>query len=221
LAPGGIMLISDKGTVHSDFWAGETLNTPSFHGNSLAHDVNFPLLLQWLTQRGLSGLLTPDSQAVLKTLLLCRQSVLPMPVAHAFGTHFCQRNRNLSTQARLAQGVSLIAQGQASEGIHILEQVLQIRPRDGHLIYRLACLYLLQGEPLKALAFKDRPHDSPLLADEFAYLWGESYYALEEYAQACQFYQPLAAKGFPKAQLQAHLQASLRALGRVSEDATQ
>src|SRR5581483_4761221 len=71
LAPGGVAIVSDFGSMEARDLAGDQDRMPVFYGNTLNHDVSFPLLAELASQEGL-GFAHTASLGALHTAALSR-----------------------------------------------------------------------------------------------------------------------------------------------------
>lgn len=218
LSPGGVLLVSDKGLYGREVLRGERVLPASLHGNSLAHDLNFPLLALWLQARGYACNWTSDASAALQTLLAGPN--LPPPLQQAFSAEFIAQNFNIDSQYLFEAGSLLQSQKRPAEALFYWLRALRYRPRDAMLRYRLGMAYLALKDPEKALDCLAQPHDGYFLGRELDWLRAEAYRQAREYAQAIQIYAGLLASSkHPQQQARLHqmLGDCLRALGRLDE----
>jgi len=95
LHPKGLLWLADKGFV-GEPWLAQALDVwPQLYGVFSAHDVNFPLLSQFIRlQLGAACLADPQPQRQLKTLLVQKSTELDLPLATHYHHHFISTNRN-------------------------------------------------------------------------------------------------------------------------------
>ena len=111
LQPGGLLWLADKGYIGEawlqaqDFW-------PQTYGLCVTHQVNFPLLRDYLHELGAACFCDPVSRHQLKFLLAQKSAGLSERLKHSLEYHFVQTNRNESSFVKYVQDCDRLLRGQ-------------------------------------------------------------------------------------------------------------
>lgn len=92
LAPGGVFVITDYGNVAPARITGLRERRPQYYGNTVNHDVYFPLFTALAAETGMGVALTHDPLGSLHTAVIGPDGALPAPLLAAFEAAFAQRS---------------------------------------------------------------------------------------------------------------------------------
>ena len=144
LKTNGICLISDKGFVNRDVMDGDNPFLPTIHGNSLAHQVNFPLVASFASSAGFAVIGTTDNTDILKTMLLVNARKAPPPLADQFRELFVKSNGNIDASDFVKAANDYYREKKWKEAVVFYKKGLRLRQNSPYLLMRLSgCLQKL------------------------------------------------------------------------------
>jgi len=184
----GLYIISDKGYANEYYMKGEKSGAPSIHGNSFAHNVNFPLIELYAQKLGLFTTRTTNPDYSLQTMLITPED--NKSIKEKFDSLFITNNLNESAAELKQKAESLIENNKFSEAITVFKQILQIRKYDANISYRLG--YLLLNDADKAheaitYLIHGQKYDYFKLYN-FEFELGLAYYRLQEFNESIEHY---------------------------------
>jgi tetratricopeptide (TPR) repeat protein len=137
----GIMLISDKGYAGVRAMLKPRNVIPSLHGNSFAHNVNFPLLERYAREIKSATALTLDSPYAVQMLMIARSRRLAAPLVRAFHELYSEHNYNEKALSWAIAARSFILQEEWQSAISYITRALKYRTDDYLLLTRLGYCY--------------------------------------------------------------------------------
>ncbi len=140
---GGIILITDKGHYNRQCMAGENEHEPSIHANSLAHHVNFPLLVDFLRQSGYAEQ-TSDKNLAEQTLFFEKRS--SSRLSSRFNELFVSENINQQRCLYNRAAAKSMAEQDWSSAERLYLQAIDLAPFDADLCYHLGNCYYESGD---------------------------------------------------------------------------
>jgi hypothetical protein len=144
LKTNGICLISDKGFVDRDVMDGDNPFLPTIHGNSLAHQVNFPLVASFARSAGFSVIGTTENNDILKTMLLVNGRKTPLSLVDQFRELFVESNGNIDASDFVKAANDYYRAKKWEEAAVFYKKGLRLRQNSPFLLMRLAgCLQKL------------------------------------------------------------------------------
>ena len=190
LKKNGICLISDKGFSDTKTMNGDKPFLPTIHGNSLAHQLNFPLIETFARNIGFSAVGTTDETHILKTILVVNAPEIPIPLAHRFGKLFVKENGNIDASDFVKAADDYFRDGKWKKAAVFYRKGLRLRENSPYLLFRLAKCWRKLDKPDEALdccrqgktADTSRNHD-------FDFEQGLILFRQKKYAEALKHYE--------------------------------
>ena len=188
LKRGGFYCISDIGYANENDMEGARSGAPSIHGNSFAHNVNFPLIEMYARKLGLFSFRTSDPDNFLQTIIITLEK--NKPVHDEFDTLYVAENFNEDAHKLKHIAKILIDESKFSEAIVVLKQVLRTLKYDANIYYRIG--YLLRnnvGKPAEAVWYLTEGEKFDYFkVFDFAFQLGLTFYTLSEFKKSIQHY---------------------------------
>ncbi len=187
LLPGGIIVISDKGYSDSSYMEGEGACAPSFHGNSFAHGLNFPLLELLAKKLNCGTSRTSNPHYSLQTLLVEKRPFSLL--SSLFRRLFVDENDNVASNDFNAAAWKFEETKQYPEAIRFYERALRLRPNDAHIHYCIGRCFSEQGDSERALrSFEAGQALDHFSEYNFAFMIGYVLHTLGKFAEALPHY---------------------------------
>lgn len=188
LRQGGLLLISDKAQPSTEYMAGHNDCPITVHGNSFAHDANFPLMVRYAQALGYDAIQTQSRYNSLQTLLVVANPTLSDTVAAAFQHHYVDNNHNLILCDLVTACKRLRHFKHLEDAAHTCMGLLKYDSRNSEALYTLASYHLSLQDFKQALYYLAKPHDDYLGLYNFAYLKGQALMGLKHYTAARDYF---------------------------------
>lgn len=189
LAPGALLLLSDKGYYVSTDILPADLAQPSYHGNTLAFPLHLELLADWLKLRNWHTAHTPYPFDPLQTLIAAWRVPAQGVWREAFATHFILQNLNLDAARLVRAAQDYQRQGEDQLAVGFYQKALAYRPGEPRIIHELVACLMRLGAFRLAEEFLSLPLEDPYQQFDFDYQWGQICFFQGRPGQALAYFQ--------------------------------
>lgn len=189
LAPGALLLLSDKGYyISSDILLAD-LAQPSQHGNTLAFPLHLDLLSDWLELRGWETAHTPYPFEPLQTLIAAWPAQRQTPWRESFAEHFVLQNLNLDAARLVRAAQDYQNQGEDQLAVGFYQKALVYRPGEPRIVHELVACLIRLGAFRLAEEFLSLPVEDIYQQFDFDYQRGQVCFFQGRPAQALEYFQ--------------------------------
>ena len=184
----GAFLISDKGHPLTSFMGGEKEFFPSVHGNSLAHDVNMPLIEIYANKLGLSSMRTSNVQYCLQSMLIIKNNNIDENVSTTFKNQFIDNNINEDVDDFLKVACDYWEKKDLAVSISFYLKALRPNPDDSNILYCLGRCYFECGDYHRALECYTKRDDDYFNTYNFNFEIARTLHTQANYQKAIDYY---------------------------------